>query len=367
MLNAPSPFSKQLPKLQLAWDATSLSALMTCPRYYQLSIIDGWRNAEANEHLEFGGYYAKAIERFKKALVAGVSKEQATIDTLRATIEETWDVERGPWSGYYENTWHCEGSAPYRNAEGHHAKCPWSRVGVHVTGPRPETCGVCGSHTIAERRWFSAYGSKDRYGLIRAIAAYCDNAAAAEAEGPFPYAFPNGHPAVELSFQMPLPFKAGTGEPFLLAGHLDSIMTFGTEHFIADNKTTSKALNDKYWRSYTPNVQVDTYDLTGSVLWPQLDIKGVLIEGTQILKSGEVRLGIGPQYRTDEQREELLQELPYWFGQAEKFAREDYWPMNRRSCWNCPFASICAIPASKREIFLKSNFTKRHWNPLEER
>jgi hypothetical protein len=360
-----SPFSAHNPKLQTAWDATSLSALMQCPRYYQYTIIDGWRGT--NEHFEFGGYFASAVERFKKLLLQGISKHDATISTLRWVIEATWDRATGPWSGRYADTWRCKGSEPYRNAKGNRAKCPYARVGNFTEGIGPKSCGVCGSPTAQERRWLSDYQGKDRYNLVRLAAAYCDDAATSPRDGPFPYAFPNGQPAVELSVQIPLPYKTVHGEPYLLTGHLDSIMVFGDEKFIADNKTTARSLDTKYFAAYSPNTQVDTYDLIGSVLWPDLHLSGVLIEGAQVLRSGEIRLAIGPQHRSEEQREEFLREIDYWLGQAEKFATDSYWPMNRRSCWQCDFKSICSKSPSKRELFLRSNFTVRKWNPLEER
>lgn len=339
---------------------------MQCPRYYQYTIIEGWR-ATSNEHLEFGGYFASSVETFKKALVAGDTKEAATLKALRYAIEATWIKDKGPWSGHYADTWHCTGDEPYRNAKGNRAKCPYAKVGHFTEGVGPETCGVCGSPTVRTRRWVSDYSYKDRPTLVRLVAAYCDDAAGSPAEGPYPYAFPDGRPAVELSFQIPLPYKTPDGEPYLLAGHLDSIMVFGSEHFIADNKTTTKYPDQKYFATYSPNVQVDTYDLAGTVLWPSLNIRGVLIEAAQVLKNGDLRFGIGPQHRSEAQREEFLFELEYWLKQAEQFANFDYWPMNRRSCWNCPFQSICSKPASKRGLFLKSNFIKQHWNPLEER
>ena len=361
-----SQFSDAQPKLQTAWDATSLSALMKCPRYYQYSILEGWRK-EGNEHLEFGGFFASAVELFKKALLLGVSKEQATLDTLRWVIERTFDPIIGPWSGAYSNTWHCAGDRPYRNAKGNRAKCPWAHAGTHVEGVGPTSCGSCEGSIVNERRWLSSYNAKDRYGLVRLVAAYCDEAPSSASEGAFPIAFPNGQPAVELSFTIPLPWHAEAEEPYVLVGHLDSIMQFGDEHFITDNKTTSKTLNQRYWQTFSPNTQVDTYDLAGTLLWPELHIQGVLIEGAQVLNSGLVRLGVGSQYRTDEQREEFLAELEWWLQQAESFALKDYWPMNRKSCYGCDFAQICSVSPSKRQAFLESNFVKKHWNPLEER
>lgn len=144
-------------------------------------------------------------------------------------------------------------------------------------------------------------------------------------------------------------------------------MQFGGENWISDNKTTTKTLGQRYWATYSPNTQVDLYDLTGSVLWPALNIQGVMIEGAQVTKTQGPELGIGLVRRDDEQREEFLNELEYWLNQAEHFADEDYWPMNRRNCFLCPFKVVCSLTPHKRQAKLDEVFEKRHWNPLEER
>jgi len=55
--------------------------------------------------------------------------------------------------------------------------------------------------------------------------------------------------------------------------------------------------------------------------------------------------------------------LDYWIGQAEAFALANHWPMNKASCWNCPFASICSTDPGERQAFLNM-LPRRQWNPL---
>lgn len=368
---------------------------MECPRKYQLGILEGWRQTTEKVNLEFGGYFAAAIEVYRKARLSGRTKEQGTIDALRFVIEASWlkassrDEADGtriltdahPWGGRYESLWRCTGTEPYKNAKGNKAKCPYSHKGVWLPGIAPCECGSCGSKTETQRQWISDDKNKDRYTLVRLVAWYCDEQAENISEGVFPYSFPNGTPAVELSFKMPLPWQVHSGykinpsdgvpvaqyhEQYLLCGHLDSIVSFGEEKFIDDNKTTTKALTANYFLQYSPNIQVDVYDLAGSMLYPSLAIKGVMIEGAQILQEG-ARFGIGIQYRTDALREELLQDIHYWLKQAERFAEDDYWPMNRASCYLCQFKQVCSKDPAMRQQYLEANFEKRHWNPLEER
>lgn len=360
-----SLFTRTLPHLQRAWDATSLNALMTCPRYYQYTILQGWREP-GNNNFEFGGYFASAVEHYKKGRLNGQDKATATRNTLRWLIDATWDSDTGPWSGTYDAAWRCTGTEPYRNAKGNKAKCPYSHKGNWFPEPAPGVCGQCGSEIETESRWVPCC-TKDRYALVRLVGAYCDAQAETPADGAFPIRI-GQELGVELSFRWPLPYKTPDGEPYIACGHMDSIMEFGGENLISDNKTTTKTLNAKYWATYQPSNQVELYDLTGSVLWPSLHIKGVMIEGAQVTKTAGIRLGVGIMRSNDARREEFLHDLEYWLQQAERFARDEYWPMNRRNCWGCPFNIICAKDPSKREGYLASNFEKREpWNPLEER
>lgn len=391
MTDAPSPFSSHIPKLQVAWDATSLRSLMTCPRQYQYQILEGWRPQGAKVDLEFGGFFASACEIYKKGRINGKTKEQATLAALRYTIEATWVLRdetnpahggkiMGPWGGRYEELWHCTGAEPYRNAKGNKAKCPWSHKGVWLPSPAPDICGECGSEIETQRQWISDNKTKDRYTLVRLVAWYCDEQPETKSDGPWPYQFPNGQPAVELSFQMPLPWKAPAygmraggmvikpdlGEPYILCGHIDSIMTFGNENFPADNKTTKNALGQSYFAGFSPNIQMDVYDLAGSMLYPSLGLRGVMIEAAQVQQEG-ARFGVGVSYRTDKLREELLTDLRYWLTQAEKFASDDYWPMNRASCYLCPFKGVCNKDPDMRQGYLEGNFVRDPWNPLKPR
>jgi hypothetical protein len=318
-----------------------------------------------NQHLEFGAYFASCVEAYKKGRVNGLSKEQGAILALRKAIVDTWVQDSGPWSGSFAHAWKCAGDKPYRNAAGNRAKCPYALTKTWLPEPHPDVCGTCGGSIVTEERWVTDY-TKDRYALVRLVAAYCDAQPENPEDGPFAISI-GGTPAVELSFQYPIVLRTPDNEPYILCGHLDSVVQFGGERFIDDNKTTTKPLDQKYWAGYSPNTQVDFYDFTGSVLWPDLDIRGVIIEGAQVLKSGEVRMGIGIMRRSEAQRLEFLNDIEYWLQQAEIFATQDYWPMNRRNCWLCEFKDICAKEPDKRKMFLESNFVKRPWNPLEER
>lgn len=184
--------------------------------------------------------------------------------------------------------------------------------------------------------------------------------------GTYPIQFPDGTPAVELHAKMPLPFKTPDGSPYTLVVNLDSIMGYGIENWISDNKTTSKTLNHQFYAGYNPSVQFDTYDLVGSVLWPSLEIKGVLIEAAQVTRDS-IQFGVGTVRKTEAQRAEWLAEMEWWIKQAEVYATNDHWPMNRRNCWLCEFKGICSKDPGQRQRYLEADFDKQRWNTLEER
>lgn len=209
---------------------------------------------------------------------------------------------------------------------------------------------------------------KNRESLVRLVAWYCfEQPENLGEQGLSPFAFPDGTPAVELSFKLPLPFNTPDGQPYILAGHMDAIKTFGPiETFVTDNKTTKGFLGVTYWKQFAPNIQVDAYDLAGSLLFPDLGIKGVAIEAAQVSVGG-AKFATQVFYRTEGQREETLDEIGRWIKQAEYYAKDDYWPMNKTNCKFCAFNGICSKDPAQRDRYLKADFVQKRWNPLEER
>lgn len=355
---APSPFNQTNPRLQTAWDATSLGTLMFCPRRYQYSIIEGWRSTGVD--VEFGRFAHLGFEAYDKARLAGMTRDEAQIAALRVTLEASWG-----WGGSFHFQWRCKGDKPYRNAKGNRAKCPWSHAGKWFDTTPPSVCS-CGSEIEVLENWVPVDKYKDRLNLLRLVGWWCDEQPEDMADGLVPVALADGTPALELNFRMPTPWKAPDGEPYILAGYLDGIYKFGEEHFVVDHKTTGKGLTRRFFDGFSPDIQVDLYDLVGSLLFQGLNLRGVIIDAAQLLIGG-VRFGRGINYRTEAQREELLAELEWWIRQAERYAEEGYWPMNRRNCWLCPFKGVCSESPENRARALAAQFEKRHWNPLEDR
>ena len=375
-MTAPSPFCASNPKLQQAWDATSLRVLMECPRKYEYQILRGFKGSKID--LEFGILYHEGVEAFTRERLSGASHADATIAAVKDVMtksgtyvqcgheDESVSLDWKPWGGTYEDQWRCKGTEKYKNAKGNAAKCPWSHKGKWFMEPSPSVCGECGSATETASRWIPTNPTKDRFTALRLVAWYCFDQPEDFTKGLVPYKFPDGNPAVEVSFRLPLPHLTPKDGAYILCGHLDKIVSYDKDYFVSDHKTTKQTLSKVFWTKYNPDVQMDTYDLAGATMFPGLGVKGLIVEGAQTMVGG-ARYGMQIYYRTDAQREEYLNDLRFWLDRAEEYAENDRWPMNRSHCWLCDFRGVCSKDPDQRERYLEADFIVEHWNPLEER
>lgn len=307
MLERPGMFSARNPAIQRAWDASSLKPFLDCPRKYEYRILEGWQGIEDNEHLIFGSALHSGLEGYDKALALGASRPDAVAAGLRALA----------------------------------ALVPaWGETVNNNKSP----------HTAARSIvWYD-----EEFG---------DNPLKA-------YVFPNGVPAVELSFRVPLPIEVpGTDENYILCGHLDGLCVWGDEIFVRERKTTKNGLTKKYWDQWSPEPQISTYALVADLLYPDLHVAGVMLEACQT-GVNFCRFGRKPIKRTPEQREEWLNTLAVWFAQEANFAEAGHFPMNENSCskyGGCEYRSICSKSPTMRRSFLEHNFIRQPWNPLIER
>lgn len=355
--------SPSLPKLQTSWDASSLGALEFCPRYYQYTLLDGWSAGRVD--LEFGGYAAKGFEIYQKARLEGLSRDDAQLRVVREILTETW-LDGQPWGGEWVQVWHCTGTEPVRNAKGNRIKCPYARSGMWFPDEQPQPCGRCGSPTETQLRYYPVSPAKNRLTLLRLLVWYIEEQPEQLADGLHPVMI-GDKPAVELSGRIPLAKDTPDGVPYVLTYNLDYIGEFGSETWIVDNKTTTKPLDAKFKSGYSPHYQLDTYDLVASVAFPELQVSGVLIDACQISATG-AQFARPQLWFTPQRREDHLRDIYAWLELAEKFARDDYWPMNKRNCWLCPFSSVCNKDPEMRIHELRDRFEQRPlWNPLQVR
>lgn len=306
-----SSFSWTLPKLQIAWDSTSLGALKTCPRLYQLSILEGWAPRDISVHLTFGLIYHGALERYDHSKFAGMSHDEAMVVAVQYAMEASWDKKLG-------------------------------------------------------KPWCSDHKSKNRLTLIRTIIWYLDQFE----NDPFQTVTlaSTGKPAVELSFRTQLDFKSSTGENFILCGHLDRLAEHQGDIYIMDRKTTTSTLAPDFFEKFSPDNQFSTYTLAGTIIWA-LPIKGIVVDGAQVAVTFS-RFGRGIVDRHQSTLNEWYHDLGLWLGMANTFASMNYWPMNDKACGmygGCAFRGICSKPPSTRAQWLKAGFTRRIWDPLQVR
>lgn len=359
-------FSEKNPNVQLVWDASSLKNYQFCPRYYEYSNLQGWRGDSVD--LDFGRMIADGFEHFKKHRLDGLSREDATIAVVKEAMEATYNEADGTqWGGKYVDVWKCEGTKPYKNEKGNRAKCPQAWDAFWGEGEAPDICVHCGDGIRQERQYAPNHKTKNRQTLIRALVWYGLQQPEEIADGLRPYVFDDGRAAVELSGKMPLPFTTAGGEQYVFAYNLDYIGQWGDELFIVDNKTTSKPLNDMYYSGFAVDTQFDSYDLIGSMMFPDLPIRGTMVEAVSLSAQG-VDIGLRPFYKTEAQREEHLNDLGEWIADAERSAEAGYWRMNKRSCWLCPMKAVCAQSPKMRDGYLRSNYEKGpRWDPSHER
>lgn len=307
-MNAPSPFLEGT-KLQFAWDSTSLGYLKECPRKYYYTIIEGWRGRGESVHLRFGGEYHAGLELYDRLRAEGHRHDDALLEVVSSALYRTWDY---------------------------------------------------GDDGIGGRPWAPDHNLKTRPNLIRSIVWYLD--AYGQADPAQTVILQNGKPAVELSFRFQFT------DTYLLSGHLDRLVTFQGESYVMDRKTTTYTITPRFFEGFNPDNQMSLYTFAGQVIY-DLPVKGVIIDAAQIAV-GFTRFERGFTYRTPEQIKEWHRDTLMHIELAEKYAGEDYWPMNDKSCNNyggCPFRSICAKDPGVRDRFLESNFVRNPWNPLQVR
>lgn len=304
-----SSFSQVLPGLQIAWDSVSRGALWKCPRYYQLSIIEGWTpKGEQNVHLKFGILLHSGREYYYRQRATGTSHDEAVENVVGWALEATW-------------------------ANG--------------------------------RPWNSGDANKNRFTLVQALVDYLDK----WQDDPLrTVMLADGKPAVELSFRFDSGFtaRATTGEAFLLCGHLDRVVEVNSARYISDLKSTKSTLSPYYFDQFNPDDQMTGYALGASVAFG-LEVRGVIIDAVQLRATMPPVFMRATTPRDNARIEEWLQGFSMLVEQAQVYAEREFWPQNPKACFRCEFRRVCAKAPGSREAWLKADFEKRVWDPLQVR
>jgi len=305
-----SSFSKAMPGLQLAIDSTSLGEFKLCPKRYYYSIVLGYQPRAESVHLKFGILLHQAREHYEHARTGGQDHDSALDHALDLALRATWDQQ-------------------------------------------------------LNKPWVSDHKQKHRLSLIQTIVWYLD--AKAKDDPLRTITLANGKPAVELSFRFDSGWRSqSTGEPILFCGHLDRLAEFNSEYYIPDIKTTSHSLDPNWFASWSPGNQFSMYSLAGKVAFG-LEIKSIIVDGIQV-GSGFSRFMRAPVERKPETIDEWYAETGVWLGQMDECAAKGQWHMNDKSCdafGGCPFRPVCSRPPSAREAWLKKDYAKRVWDPLQ--
>lgn len=366
----PNPYCVSLPTQLRAWDSTSLRCFMECPRKYQLNIVEGWRSG-SNLDLEFGSLWHESVELFDRLRAQGATKEQATLEAVKHCIQKTW-IDDKPWSGVYSPVWRCNNWLPgKRNV----FRCTAAKGWWAGT---QERCPKC-QHTVSNRNaWVPENKYKNRYTLLRSVLLYCDEQPEGEG-GVKPIVFPDGQIALELSFQLELPWDSPDADdydfrknkPYLLCGHLDSMISVAGENMVRERKTTRSTISYSFFDRYAPDIQIDNYDLAGDLMFGEtLHPHAVMVEVMQVGVEFS-RMQRGLVNITEGRRAEHLRDLEYHIKEAERCARNGYYPKRTASCNNgggCRYRRVCREePGETRQRILETYYTQDHWNPLKER
>lgn len=311
-LHTPLPQNTSLslltPNMQIAVDSTSLGAFKTCPRYYQLSILEGWQPRDLSVHLIFGLHFHAALERYDHLRFSGMSHTDALREVVRYTLALTWDAKRN-------------------------------------------------------RPWQSDDAYKNRFTLLRSVVWYLDQFG--EDDPIKTVRLANGKPAVELSFKFDSQYRTRNGEQILLCGHLDRLATLNDKPFVLDRKTTKSTINARFFDKFSPDNQMSLYAVAGKVVYG-ISVEGIIVDGAQIAQSfTRFQRGVVP--RSEPVLEEWYFDLGQNLAYMEYCASNNYWPMNDKSCGNyggCAFRDICSRSPSTRAEWLNASFHRRVWDPL---
>jgi hypothetical protein len=282
-------------------------------------MIEGWTSGDENVHLRFGIEYHQALQDYELERAAGIPHDDAVHDVVRETLIRTSD-------------------------------------------------------------WRPDHKYKNRPLLVRTVIWYLDQFRDDPATT---FIMAEGQPAVEVSFRFELdwgpqhqtwsspeeldkilnaPEGKAVGQPYLLCGHLDRVVSFNDDLFVMDHKTTTRTPSEWYFKQFEPNNQMTLYTLAGQVIF-DAPIKGVIIDSAQIMIEGS-RFVRSFTYRTKDQVDEWLGDLKVLLAKAEEYASAGYWPMNDTACVMCEFREICSKSPQVRDKFLESEFVRREWNPL---
>lgn len=322
---APSPFLPAT-KLQFAWDSVSLSAIMSCPRQYQLRVIEGWvsRNPNFAIALVFGIQFHTGLELYHKARARSLSHDEAVHHTVRELLAEP----------------------------------------ATASLPRDTDIDEMSDAASDDDDGITLRNSRIRtvYYLIRAVVWYLDTYAG---DALNTYIMANGKPAVELSFRIPIEGVSVAGTPFTLCGHIDRVVSFNDFLHPSDYKTT-KSLTRQFFDAFDLSHQISGYITAGQVILDR-PMKSAIVDGVA-LQIGGVKFARHFSHRSEGHLTEYTRLLTHVSTLAQMYAEDGFYPQNTSACYFCEYKPVCRKPPSQRGRTLKAHWIQNPgWNPLQSR
>jgi hypothetical protein len=107
------------------------------------------------------------------------------------------------------------------------------------------------------------------------------------------------------------------------------------------------------------------YSVAGKVILDR-PVAGVLVRAAQI-GVNFARFATAQVTRPPAILAEWMRDTEHWINLAHHFAESNHWPRNDKHCTLCEFRKVCAVSPSHRTAWLKEDFVKREWNPLQTR
>lgn len=371
-------FCKTLPTLQRTWSASSLRLLMECPRKYWYRKIRGIRPVQSTVDLDFGAFLHIGMAAYDGFICRSMEHDEALIAALRVMLGA---------AGEKFITYTCTECSHQWRTEDHPVKLKCPKCGIDLFENLPDT-------EISWVPWNPDHNKKNRRTLVRALVWTLDEFAESHIR---PHANPDGTAATEVDFAVPLPFNSPDGEPYLLAGIIDSFCEIGGPVGIGigqvqvmprERKTTNSTLGKGFFGRYEFDIQIDTYSLAMQIMAADEITPGVVLEGIQTAVgfSRARRQIITP---SKDQLEEFVRTIGWWLRQAETFARDaqyynydrslqmEQYPMNRANCnvyrkedvedkmyssithGGCPYRELCTKDRSVREAYEQGSYEMR--------
>lgn len=319
-----------LPWLQTAWDSSSLSTYLRCPRRYFYQYICGFRPFGESVDLRFGTLVHSAMETYHIEK-AHRGHNEGQIAGLLSLLTSAW-----------------EGASTQEGDQG---------------VPEPHY-------------WQSESNNKNLWNALRAFIWHTESFGF---EPDFATAVIGKKLlGIELPFQFDLDLKV-QGHQATYCGHLDRVVDTTSGRWIVDYKTTKKTVNTTYFDSYNPSTQLPGYAVAAKIVFGE-PVQGVIIDAFQI-GVDFVRCGRGHILLGEEKADEWLHNASAWIESAMSVASRakieetesivsfsssnaHHWPMNTESCFICPFKTVCGSTPSIRGFVLDSAFRIEHWDPL---